>query len=179
MKKIIVSEEIINVIIAEYLAGKSLNELSQKYNLTRAKLEEMKVGIINNALDTVESLSSEEEAAKYLKDAHIDLTNVNWELFESNIALAQSELALLSDTEAIEQRQAALDQIAESTKARINLINEALNSVGSGQNRQHFYTGSSSKDKKDKDTGTDKEPVEIDWADQSLKVLENSFLSSL
>ena len=144
-------------------------------NLTRAKLEEMKVGIINNALDTVESLSSEEEAAKYLKDAHIDLTNVNWELFESNIALAQSELALLSDTEAIEQRQAALDQIAESTKARINLINEALNSVGSGQNRQHFYTGSNSKDndKKDKDTGTDKEPVEIDWADQSLKVLEN------
>ena len=39
MKKIIVSEEIINTIIAEYLAGKSLNELSQKYNLTRAKLK--------------------------------------------------------------------------------------------------------------------------------------------
>lgn len=144
---------------------------TQAYNnLTRAKLEEMKVGIINNALDIVESLDSEEQAVNYLKDANIDLTNVNWDLFESNIALAESELALLSDTEAVEQRQKALDQIAESTKARIALIQEAMNSVGQGQNRPYFYTGGSGS----KDTDKDKDsPTEIDWAEQSLKVLES------
>lgn len=39
MKKITVSEDILNNLITEYLAGKSLNELSQKYNLTRAKIK--------------------------------------------------------------------------------------------------------------------------------------------
>lgn len=136
-------------------------------NLTRAKLEEMKVGVINNALDVVEGLNDEKSAANYLKEANIDLTSVNWDLFESNIALAQSELTLLGDTEAVEKRQAALDQIATSTKARIKLINDALNSVGEGQNKPYFYTGESDTDSGDNDDN------KIDWSEQSLKVLEN------
>ena len=39
MKKILVNKETLSKIITEYLAGKSLNELSQKYNLTRAKIK--------------------------------------------------------------------------------------------------------------------------------------------
>ena len=137
------------------------------YNkLTRAKLEEMKVAVINNALDTIESLSSENEAAKYLKDTNIDLASVNWDLFESNIALAESELALLGNTEAVEKRQQALDQIASSTKARIELINQALGSVGEGQNNGGFYTGHSGSTKSDKN--------EIDWMEQSLSVLQEA-----
>ena len=141
-------------------------------NLTRAKLEEMNVGVINNALDIVEGLNDEATAANYLKDANIDLTSVNWDLFESNIALARSELALLGDTEAIEQRQAALDQIVTSTKARIKLINDAEKSVGEGQNKPYFYTGES-----DTDSGGN-DDNEIDWSEQSLKVLEMKWISS-
>ena len=132
---------------------------AEAYNeLTRAKLESLKVGIINNALDLVEGLESEEAAAQYLKDANIDLTNVNWELFESNIALAQSELTLLSDTEQVEQRQAALDSIATATKARIQTINDAINNVGSGKNNSYFYTGKSAP----------KEAEKFDWIENSV-----------
>ena len=132
---------------------------TEAYNkLTRAKLEEMKVVAINNALDTIESLKDEEEAAKYLKDTNIDLESVNWDLFTSNVALAESEFDLLSDTEAVEKRQQALDRIVASTKARIDLFNQAIGDVGKGG----FYTGNSG------DKGG-----EIDWIDQSIKVLEN------
>ena len=48
MKKIIVSEEVINNLITEYLVGKSLNELSQKYNLTRAKIRSI---LLNNNIE--------------------------------------------------------------------------------------------------------------------------------
>ena len=141
---------------------------TEAYNkLTRAKLEEMKVDVINNALDTIESLSSENEAAKYLEDTNIDLASVNWDLFESNIALAESELALLGDTEVVEKRQQALDQIASSTKARIELINQALGSVGEGQNNGGFYTGHS-------DTTKSDDKNEIDWMEQSLFVLQEA-----
>ena len=132
---------------------------AEAYNeLTRAKLELMKIGVINNALDLVEGLESEEAAAQYLKDTNIDLTNVNWELFESNIALAESELALLGDTEQVTQRQAALDSIVTSTKARIQAINDAINSVGSGQNNSYVYTGKS----------TTKEAEKFDWIENSV-----------
>ena len=69
MKKIIVSEDIINNLISEYLTGKSLNELSQKYKLTRAKIKSI---LLNNAVELRTLSNSAKLAAEKAK-----ITNLN------------------------------------------------------------------------------------------------------
>ena len=135
---------------------------TEKYNeLTQAKLDEMYVSIINDTLNTISNLESEEQAAHYLKLTTEDLTAANWDLVESELAEAeailQAEEAKGNKTSA---RRTALEEAIATAKARVNLLKEA----SKGMKYDNFYESYSSSNKKDKNDFS----KEFDWIANSV-----------
>ena len=110
---------------------------TEAYNaLTQAKLDEMYVSIINDTLNTIQSLESEEAAAHYLKLTTQDLTETNWNLVESEFAVAEATLAAEeAQGNQTSARRQALDDALSTAKARVNLLKEASN----GMKYDNFY----------------------------------------
>lgn len=130
-------------------------------DLVEAKLMEMQVSIVSNAISAVESLSSEAAAKDYLKTVTIDLSEARWENVEAIIAETQAKLDLeKSDGKDTEERQKALDQIAESTKSKIKLIKEGLG------NLNNIFDPP-------KTTPKTAFSEQIDWAANSISNLQN------
>ena len=135
---------------------------TEEYNeLTQAKLDEMYVSIINDTLNTISNLESEEQAAHYLKLTTEDLTAANWDLVESELAEAeailQAEEAKGNKTSA---RRTALEEAMATAKARVNLLKEA----SKGMKYDNFYESYSSSSKKDKNDFS----KEFDWIANSV-----------
>ena len=134
---------------------------TEAYNaLTQAKLNEMYVSIVNDAMQTIDSLSNEADAAHYLKLMNMELTEVNWDLASSELAVAQAELEVekARGNKTSAREQAFADVIAEAQK-RVNLLKEAT----TGMKFDDFYdSGSSSKKTKDEFS------KEFDWIENSV-----------
>ena len=134
---------------------------TEAYNaLTQAKLNEMYVSIVNDAMQTINSLSDEADAAHYLKLANMELSEVNWDLASSELAVAQAELAVekARGNKTSAREQAFADVIAEAQK-KVNLLKEATN----GMKFDDFYdSGSSSKKEKNEFS------KEFDWIENSV-----------
>ena len=98
--------------------------------LTQAQLNEMYVSVANDALNTISNLQSEEQAVALLEQQIIDSTNANWDFVKSEIAKAN---AILNAEEAaggtVDKRREYLNQIAASTEAQFNLLNETANGI--------------------------------------------------
>ena len=144
---------------------------TEAYNaLTQAKLDEMYVSIINDTLNTIQSLESEEAAAHYLKLTTQDLTETNWDLVESEFAVAEATLAAEeAQGNKTSARRQALDEALATAKARVNLLKEASN----GMKYDNFYESYSPPSKKDKDEFS----KEFDWIENSVnnvsRVIDN------
>lgn len=144
---------------------------TEAYNaLTQAKLDEMYVSIINDTLNTIQSLESEEAAAHYLKLTTQDLTETNWDLVESEFAVAEATLAAEeAQGNKTSVRRQALDEALATAKSRVNLLKEASN----GMKYDNFYESYSSSSKKDKNEFS----KEFDWIENSVenvnRVIEN------
>lgn len=141
---------------------------TEKYNeLTQAKLDEMYVSIINDTLNTISNLESEENAAHYLKLTTEELTAANWDLVESELAEAeailQAEEAKGNKTSA---RRTALEEAMATAKARVNLLKEA----SKGMKYDNFYESYSSSSKKEKDDFS----KEFDWISNSVDNVSRS-----
>ena len=134
---------------------------TEAYNaLTQAKLNEMYVSIVNDAMQTIDSLSNEADATHYLKLMNMELTEVNWDLASSELAVAQAELEVekARGNKTSAREQAFADVIAEAQK-RVNLLKEAT----TGMKFDDFYdSGSSSKKTKDEFS------KEFDWIENSV-----------
>ena len=134
---------------------------TEAYNaLTQAKLNEMYVSIVNDAMQTINSLSDEADAAHYLKLANMELSEVNWDLASSELAVAQAELAVekARGNKTSAREQAFADVIAEAQK-KVNLLKEAT----TGMKFDDFYdSGSSSKKEKNEFS------KEFDWIKNSV-----------
>lgn len=137
---------------------------TEAYNaLTQAKLDEMYVSIVNDTLNTIQSLESEEVAAHYLKLTTQDLTETNWDLVESEFAVAEATLAAEeAQGNKTSARRQALDEALATAKARVNLLKEASN----GMKYDNFYESySPSTSKKTKDEFS----KEFDWIANSVE----------
>ena len=137
---------------------------TEAYNaLTQAKLDEMYVSIVNDTLNTIQSLESEEAAAHYLKLTTQDLTETNWDLVESEFAVAEATLAAEeAQGNKTSARRQALDEALATAKARVNLLKEASN----GMKYDNFYESySPSTNKKTKDEFS----KEFDWIANSVE----------
>lgn len=135
---------------------------TEAYNaLTQAKLNEMYVSIVNDAMQTIDSLSNEADAAHYLKLMNMELTEVNWDLASSELAVAQAELEVekARGNKTSAREQAFADVIAEAQK-RVNLLKEAT----TGMKFDDFYDSGSSSSKKTKDEFN----KEFDWIENSV-----------
>lgn len=135
---------------------------TEAYNaLTQAKLNEMYVSIVNDAMQTIDSLSNEADAAHYLKLMNMELTEVNWDLASSELAVAQAELEVekARGNKTLAREQAFADVIAEAQK-RVNLLKEAT----TGMKFDDFYDSGSSSSKKTKDEFS----KEFDWIENSV-----------
>ena len=135
---------------------------TEAYNaLTQAKLNEMYVSIVNDAMQTIDSLSNEADAAHYLKLMNMELTEVNWDLASSELAVAQAELEVekARGNKTSAREQAFADVIAEAQK-KVNLLKEATN----GMKFDDFYDSGSSGSKKTKDEFS----KEFDWIENSV-----------
>ena len=135
---------------------------TEAYNaLTQAKLDEMYVSIINDAMKTIDNLSNEADAAHYLKLANMELNEVNWDLASSELAVAQAELAAekAKGNKTSAREQAFEDVIAEAQK-KVNLLKEATN----GMRYDDFYESGSSSSKKTKTEFS----KEFDWIENSV-----------
>ena len=135
---------------------------TEAYNaLTQAKLNEMYVSIVNDAMQTIDSLSNEADAAHYLKLMNMELTEVNWDLASSELAVAQAELEVekARGNKTSAREQAFADVIAEAQK-RVNLLKEAT----TGMKFDDFYDSGSSGSKKTKDEFS----KEFDWIENSV-----------
>ena len=136
-------------------------------NLTQAKLDELYVSTMYDALNTINNLGSEAEAAEELKLINEDLTETNWKLVKSDIARAYASLdaedALGLETEARRQK---LANIESETLAKINLLKEA----SKGIKFEGFYESKSSKQSSSKNEFS----KEFDWISNSVDNVTNS-----
>ena len=135
---------------------------TEAYNaLTQAKLDEMYISIVNDAMKTIDNLSNEADAAHYLKLANMELTEANWNLASSELAVAQAELAAekAKGNKTSAREQAFEDVIAEAQK-KVNLLKEATN----GMKYDDFYKSGSSSSKKTKTEFS----KEFDWIENSV-----------
>lgn len=137
---------------------------TEAYNaLTQAKLDEMYVSIINDTLNTIQSLESEEAAAHYLKLTTQDLTDTNWDLVESEFAVAEATLAAEeAQGNKTSARRQALDEALATAKARVNLLKEASNGM-KYDNYYESYSPSTSKKE------TKEFSKEFDWIANSVE----------
>ena len=129
-------------------------------NLTKAKLLQLQVGIIDNAIATVASLTSEDEAKRYLTESSLDLTSATWEEVEATIALARAELMEQHISgQDVTLRMKALEQLEESVKSKKKIFEEVENSI---QNPDNFYGVND---------GTEESDNMFDWAANSISNL--------
>lgn len=139
-------------------------------NLAQAKLNEMQITLVRNAIDTVNSLTSEAEAAKYLSNAYIEL---------GNNALTASQQALAAAVNAAHARGAmqgaAADMIAQGAQNALSMLqNVDFSAQGMG-------AASGSSDSKDSsgDSSNNSTPEEVeekyeedfDWIERLLERL--------
>ena len=132
--------------------------------LTQAQLNEMYVSVANDALNTINNLQTEEQAAALLEQQIIDNTNANWEFVKSEIAKANAVLdaeAALNGEDSVAKRREYLGHLAASTEAQFNLLNE----TAKGIKFEGFYNSYSSGSKKDKDEFS----KEFDWISNSVE----------
>ena len=135
---------------------------TEAYNaLTQAKLDEMYVSIVNDAIKTIDNLSNEADAAHYLKLMNMELTEANWDLVSSELGVAQAELSAekAKGNKTSAREQAFEDVIAEAQK-KVNLLKEATN----GMRYDDFYKSNSSSSKKTKTEFS----KEFDWIENSV-----------
>lgn len=143
---------------------------TEAYNaLTQAKLNELYTGIISDAMQTLNALESEADAAHYLKLKNIELKDANWDLAESELAVWEATLlSKKAKGEKTSIQEQAFNEVLTDLKNRIGLLNEAKK----GMNFSDFYTGSSSK-KSTKEAFS----KEFDWIENSVdnvsKAIEN------
>ena len=100
--------------------------------LTQAQLNEMYVSVANDALNTISNLQSEEQAVALLEQQIIDSTNANWDFVKSEIAKANAILdteAKINGEDSVAKRREYLNQLAASTEAQFNLLNETANGI--------------------------------------------------
>lgn len=140
---------------------------TEAYNaLTEAKLNEMYTGIISNAMQTLNALNSEAEAAHYLKLKNIELKDANWDLAESELAVWEATLLAKKEKgEKTSAQESAFNEVLTDVKNQINLLNEAKK----GMSFNDFYTGSS-KNKSNKN----KFNKEFDWIENSVENVESN-----
>lgn len=140
---------------------------TEAYNaLTQAKLNEMYVSIVNDAINTINSLKTEEEAAHYLKIANFELTESNWDLAASEIAVAQASLeAEKAKGNKTSAREQSLQQIMEEAQNKVNLLKEATN----GMKFNDFYKSNSSSSSSKKEFSK-----EFDWIENSVDNVSKS-----
>lgn len=132
--------------------------------LAEAKLQELSVSIMLDTIDTIGSLKDEQTAIDYLRDSTIDLTQATWDDVEASIVREENLIAAAKaqgqDTTA---REAALNQVAESARTRIELIKGTMGSLG--ENLNNIF--------KDTSGGKTKFSEQIDWSANSLSNLNN------
>ena len=100
--------------------------------LTQAQLNEMYISVANDALNTISNLQSEEQAVALLEQQIIDSTNANWDFVRSEIAKANAVLdaeAAMNGEDSVAKRREYLNQLAASTEAQFNLLNETANGI--------------------------------------------------
>lgn len=135
--------------------------------LAEAKLNELAVSIMLDAVKTLESLNSESAAAEYLAKSTFDLTqakleNIKVSIMEARIGLETAK-RYGEDTSA---REEALDRLEESLETKMSLIE------GSIANFDEYFSnifGSGTTTK----TGTNKFCEQIDWVANSISNLQN------
>ena len=131
--------------------------------LTQAQLNEMYVSVANDALNTISNLQSEEQAVALLEQQIIDSTNANWDFVKSEIAKAN---AILNAEEAaggtVDKRREYLNQIAASTEAQFNLLNQTANGI----KFKGFYDSPSTNSSKKE---TKEFSKEFDWIANSVE----------
>lgn len=125
MKKIILSKAIIQLIIDDYLANYSLNDIAKKYKLTRQKV---KIILIENNID-IRSLS---ESAKlsYKKTKHTNLQQYGVEnVFQSNSIKEKSKATCLEKygTEFASQSPIFRDQVKQTNLEKYGTENPMQN----------------------------------------------------
>lgn len=135
-------------------------------SLTMAKLNDMQVGILLNAMNTVQNLKDEQAAKDYLKTVTTDLTSVKWEDVAATIAEAEAELtAAEARGKDVSSRRAALEQISASTQAKIKLLQSSIKSMN--KNMGNFFkdtkSGANNAGRATKEFSED-----IDWAANSV-----------
>ena len=129
--------------------------------LTQAKLNTLYVNIVSDGLNQIKNLKSEEEIAHQLKLTNEELTDVNWDLFESEMALARASLAVEKNQgKQTTLREQELDKIFTNTQNQIALLKEA----GKGIKFDDFYSGSSSSKSSKKEFSK-----EFDWIENSVE----------
>lgn len=132
--------------------------------LTQAQLNEMYVSVANDALNTINNLQSEEQAVALLEQQIIDSTNANWDFVKSEIAKANAVLdteAKINGEDSVAKRREYLNQLAASTEAQFNLLNETANGI----KFKGFYDSPSNSSKKDKEEFS----KEFDWIANSVE----------
>ena len=133
--------------------------------LTQAQLNEMYVSVANDALNTINNLQSEEQAVALLEQQIIDSTNANWDFVKSEIAKANAVLdaeAALNGEDTVSKRREYLNQLAASTEAQFNLLNETANGI---KFKGFYDSPSSNSSKKDKEEFS----KEFDWIANSVE----------
>ena len=133
-------------------------------NLTRAKLLQMQVDMVSNAISTINSLNNEVAAKNYLKDTTLDLTGAKWEDVTVTLELARAELLeAQARGETVDSRLQALNQIEASIKAKQQLFEETEKSLGKNSNNFYGYTPTKTKQKN-----------EFDWIANSVENASNA-----
>lgn len=135
--------------------------------LTEAKLNELYVSAMYDALNAIQNLGTEEEAVHDLKLATEECTEANWDYVSSVIASAEAELnaeeALGNQTSGRRQK---LDDIKAKTLAQINLFKEAAKGIKFND----FYESKSSKSSSSKKEFS----KEFDWIKNSVDNVKSS-----
>lgn len=135
--------------------------------LAEAKLQELSVSIMLDAINIIDSLKSEKEAADYLAQSTFDLSQAKWDDVAATLAEARANLALAkSNGEETTARETALDQIENVTRTKVELIKNTISGLKTNF-KGIFGEHSSEKKKKTKFSN------QIDWVANSLSNLNN------
>lgn len=131
--------------------------------LTQAKLYDLEVDTITNTLSLIESLKTENDALKALKENSVDLTGAKWEDVRATLEQARAALLLKqAEGEDITHRLEALDMIEQSAETKEKIFETAKNTLVTSTNTFYKATTPSS----------DKKNNVFDWIANSISNVE-------
>ena len=148
-------------------------------NLTRAKLLQMQVDMVGNAITTINSLNNEQAAKNYLKDTTLDLTSAKWEDVAVTLELARTDLlAAQANGEAVEARLEALNLIEADINAKKQLWEQAEESMKQNANGFYGYTPPTNTDNQGQENVFDWIANSVDNASNAVDILQDKLANA-